>query len=101
MFLKDRLHIATKRTYTDEGFLSVPANISRVGIQNYTAAEMGLTDRDPTDIVRVYRPADEVFTDASLSSFSLLGRSFTTEENWSLPLWMAERIFASGRALRT
>lgn len=70
MFLADRLKITTEREYTDEGFLKVPARISRTGIQEYLAVEMGLTDRDPTDIIRVYRPEEEVFTDESLQSFA-------------------------------
>ena len=70
MFLTDRLNITTEREYTDEGFLKVPARISRTGIQEYLAVEMGLTDKDPKDIVRVYRPEDEVFTDESLTSFA-------------------------------
>lgn len=70
MFIKDKLKIASKRVYSDEGFLQVPAHISRVGIQNYLAVEMGLTDREPTDIIRVFRPAEEVFADTSLSSFA-------------------------------
>lgn len=70
MFLTDRLNITTEREYTDEGFLKVPARISRTGIQEYLAVEMGLTDRDPTDIIRVYRPEEEVFTDESLQSFA-------------------------------
>lgn len=70
MFLADRLNISTEREYTDEGFLRVPARISRIGIQEYLAVEMGLTDRDPTDIIRVYRPEEEVFSDDSLNSFA-------------------------------
>jgi hypothetical protein len=70
MFLADRLKITTEREYTDEGFLKVPARISRTGIQEYLAIEMGLTDRDPTDVVRVYRPEEEVFNDESLVSFA-------------------------------
>jgi hypothetical protein len=70
MFLTDRLNITTEREYTDEGFLKVPARISRTGIQEYLAVEMGLTDKDPKEIVRVYRPEDEVFTDESLISFA-------------------------------
>lgn len=70
MFLTDRLNITTQREYTDEGFLKVPAHISRVGIQNYLAVEMGLTDREPTEIIRVYRPESEVFSDQSLQSFA-------------------------------
>jgi len=70
MFLKDRLDINSERKYTDEGFLVVPARISRMGIQEYLAVEMGLEDRQPDDIVRVYRPEEEVFSDLSLTSFS-------------------------------
>lgn len=70
MFLSDRLNITTEREYTDEGFLKVPARISRIGIQEYLAVEMGLTDRDPNDIVRVYRPEEEVFISKSLTSFA-------------------------------
>ena len=69
MFLIDRLNLTTERTYTDEGFLVVPARISRTGIQEYLAVEMGLTDRDPGDIIKVYRPEEEVFSDLSLESF--------------------------------
>lgn len=70
MFLHDLLQIPSERTYTDEGFLIVPSRISRTGIQEYTAAEMGLSDRDPTDIIRVFRPEEEVFSNESLLSFS-------------------------------
>lgn len=70
MFLKDRLNINSERTYTDEGFLVVPARISRVGIQQYLAIEMGLQDRNPDDVISIYRPDEEVFSDASLASFS-------------------------------
>jgi uncharacterized protein len=70
MFLADRLNISTEREYTDEGFLKVPARISRIGIQEYLAIEMGLSDREPSDIIRVYRPEEEVFADNSLGSFA-------------------------------
>jgi len=70
MFLKDRLDINSERKYTDEGFLVVPARISRIGVQEYLAGEMGVEDRQPDDIIRVYRPEEEVFSDLSLGSFS-------------------------------
>ena len=69
MFLSDRYRITTKREYSDEGFLKVPARISRTGIQEYLASEMGLNDREPTDIIRVWRPEEEVFSDVSMKSF--------------------------------
>lgn len=60
------------KTLTPEGFLDCSAKISRVGIQEYYAFELGelFTDRDAFSIIRVYRPADEVFKSAALDSFS-------------------------------
>lgn len=58
----------TRREYTDEGFLRVPGNVARTGIQEYLARELGLPG-DPNRIIRVYRPAEEVFKDESLASF--------------------------------
>ena len=59
----------TRREYTDEGFLRVPGRVARSGIQEYLARELGM-DGDPNRIVRVMRPAEEVFSDASLQSYS-------------------------------
>lgn len=71
MLIKDRININdSQRKYTDEGFLVVPARIARTGIQEYLALEMGLEDRDPMDVIKVYRPESEVFSDVALSSFS-------------------------------
>ena len=70
MYLQDRMNLNTKRVYTDEGYLIVPAKIARTGIQKYRASEMGISDGDPNRIISVYRPPEEVFSDASLSSFS-------------------------------
>ena len=70
IFLSDRLGITSKRVYTDEGFLVVPARIARTGIQEYLAVEMGLTDREPNDIIKVFRSEEEVFSDKSLQSFA-------------------------------
>lgn len=58
----------THREYTDEGFLKVPGRVARTGIQEYLARELGL-DGDPMRIVRVYRPEEEVFADASLGTY--------------------------------
>lgn len=59
----------TKRTYTDEGFLVVPGRVARSGIQQYLASELGLMDRDPNELINVYRPSDEVFNIDSLASY--------------------------------
>ena len=58
----------TRREYTDEGFLRVPGHVARTGIQEYLARELGL-DGDPNRIVRVYRPAEEVFSSDSLATY--------------------------------
>lgn len=67
----DRMTYAiSKREYTDEGFLRVPGLVARTGIQEYLASELGLPG-DPVRIVKVMRPADEVFHVDSLASYAL------------------------------
>lgn len=56
----------TERQITDEGFLRVPAHVSRTGIQEYLGSELGFNHNN---IVRVYRPPTEVFSPDSLASF--------------------------------
>ena len=58
----------TQRVVTDEGFLRVPGNVARAGIQHYLARELGLKG-DPNRVVNVYRPEDEVFNADSLASY--------------------------------
>ena len=70
MYLEDLLQITTEREYTDEGFLKVPARISRTGIQTYTAREMDIADKEPDSPIFIYRPEEEVFSPSSLSSFA-------------------------------
>lgn len=52
---------------TQDGYLVAEAFAVRTGVQHYTGAEMGLTDRD---VVAVYRPEEEVRAADSLRSFS-------------------------------
>lgn len=67
--INDRISYAvSNREYTEEGFLRVPGRVARVGIQDYLAGELGLTG-DPRRIVKVMRPADEVFHVDSLASY--------------------------------
>jgi len=74
IFLSDEISIdipkSSEREYTREGYLRVPAKIARTGIQEYSAGELGLADREPGDIVKIMRPADEVLTQRSLQSFA-------------------------------
>ncbi|AUR99188.1 coil containing protein [Vibrio phage 1.263.B._10N.286.51.B1] len=60
----------SSRQYLDNGFLRVSGKAARTGVYEYLACELGLTDRAPTEIVRVYRPEEEVFNDASIQSYS-------------------------------
>jgi len=55
---------------TDDGYLVGSAKVARTGIQEYLAGELGLTDRNPGDIVRVWRSEDEVFSKASLATYA-------------------------------
>lgn len=61
--------VNTRRSYTDEGFLKVPGRVARTGVYEYLASELGITDRAPNEIVKVYRPPEEVFKAASLDSY--------------------------------
>lgn len=66
--LHDKATISSRVTDA-RGFLTVKAVFSKVGIQRYTARELGLQGRPPGDILRILRPADEVFAQDSLDSF--------------------------------
>lgn len=70
MFLTDRLTLDAPRR-TKDGYYAVRARAARAGVQDYLGYEV-----DPkgerfaaTDVVPVYRPADEVFNPASVHSF--------------------------------
>jgi uncharacterized protein len=62
-------NFSSRREYTDEGFLRVPGNVARTGIQDYLASELGL-DGNPSRLIRVYRPAEEVFAADSLATYN-------------------------------
>ena len=69
---------------TDRGLIAV-AKAARTGIQEYLGSEVGRPDMG---IVRVYRPADEVFSADALASFSHAPITIdhppemVTPENW-------------------
>ncbi|MEI7261323.1 DUF2213 domain-containing protein [Pectobacterium carotovorum] len=69
--IRDRVAfpVPSQREITPEGYLKVPGRVARVGIQQYLASELGLTDRPPGQIVNVYRPPEEVFKPSSLASY--------------------------------
>lgn len=68
-YFQDKVKLPSRRTYTDDGYLRVPARIGRVGVQTYRAHEIGLKDRDPNELVNVYRSPEEVFDKESMESF--------------------------------
>lgn len=69
MKIRDKATVSTRKTLPD-GSLQVDAVFARTGIQLYTAGELGLTDRKATDLVRVWRPAAEVFKQEAIDSFA-------------------------------
>lgn len=73
ILLQDRatIPVPTHREYTDNGYLKVPGRVALAGnVQQYTAQELGLTDRPDNSVVSVYRPAESVFDPASLASYA-------------------------------
>ena len=56
-------------TITDDGYLEAPARVARTGIQTYAGWELGRPDLKTVD---VYRCEEEVFSKASLETFSKL-----------------------------
>jgi hypothetical protein len=89
-FFTDRVEIADKAArITRDGYLVADALVGRANnIQEYRAAELGLTDRAPDEVIRIFRPADKVFAKDALAS--LAHRPITldhpaenvTAENW-------------------
>jgi hypothetical protein len=55
---------------TADGYMVGTAKVARIGIQEYLASELQLSDRNPNDIIRVYRPEEEVFSRDSLATYA-------------------------------
>lgn len=73
MLFHDRAKIEGQARITREGYLVADAYVALANnIQNYTAAELGLTDRAPTDTIRLFRPESEVFATDSVATASRL-----------------------------
>lgn len=66
MKFTDAVAVSGTRRTTD-GYLVAEARSVRTGIQLYAGHEVGKPEKS---VVRVYRPADAVFADASLQSFT-------------------------------
>jgi hypothetical protein len=69
--LSDALTIdAASVRETRDGYLVANARTARTGIQLYTARDLGFTDRAGSDVIRVYRPPEEVFAADALASMA-------------------------------
>lgn len=67
----DRAEISGPARITKDGYFVADALVARANnIQEYYARELGLTDRQPDDVVRVFRPAAEVFHKDAMSSLA-------------------------------
>ncbi len=66
--MTDRVE-SSRRRITDAGDLVADAVFARIGIQQYTAAEVRAPGRKPHETLNVYRPASEVFKQKTLDSF--------------------------------
>jgi len=69
--LSDVLTGVEAKTHKD-GYKVVRAKVARTGIQEYNRYELGdaAPVGNPSDKIRVYRPADQVFSDQSLNGWS-------------------------------
>lgn len=78
-----------KARITPEGYFVADALVARANnIQDYRAGELGIADRDPNDVIRVFRPESEVFAVDSLKTASRLPitldhpRAMVDASNW-------------------
>jgi len=62
----DRATIGTVRR-TADGYITARAKAVRTGVQDYRASELGLMGND---LIRVYRPPEEVFSKDSVAGFA-------------------------------
>jgi len=68
MMLYDAVETRGSRI-TRDGYLVAEARVARTGIQLYSAGELGL-DGEPSRVVRVLRPAEEVFAADAMASYA-------------------------------
>lgn len=75
----------TTRSFTKDGFLVVPAKLSKTGIFNYLGSELGKTEKETYQLART---ENSLFTDETISSFEnapiTVGHpeEDVTAENW-------------------
>lgn len=69
ILLNDRISVPSNRKLTDAGQMLVPCAFARTGSQLYTAGQLGLQDKEPNEVVEVFRDEADVFDEAALESF--------------------------------
>ena len=67
MLVFDRMSELSNVSITADGYLKTEVRVARTGIQTYLGKEIGKPERG---LVRVYRPADEVFATDALASYA-------------------------------
>jgi hypothetical protein len=89
--ISDKIELSiNQKQITDEGYLVTDGVIARTGIQEYYAFEFGAdVGAKPTDVIKLYRPPEEVFAPDSISSFENAPvtidhpASDVTADNWA------------------
>jgi hypothetical protein len=98
VLITDRLEI-TDKSRTKDGYLVTAARFARTGIYEYAGRDLGKPEKD---IVRVYRPEDEVFSQDAMASFA--HRPITNDHPEGMvdaANWKREAVgFTDGRVAR-
>jgi hypothetical protein len=78
----------SKRRKNKQGFLEARDSVlARTGILRYSASELGLTDRDPDEMLNIYRSPEALFNKATMDSFKSVAmtsrhpKDFITADN--------------------
>lgn len=76
--------VESTRTMTSDGYLIAPAIIARAGVFEYLAGELGLTDRKPDVVVKVFRSVDALTkaVESFESQAVTLDHKWTNAQNW-------------------
>src|ERR1044072_8789161 len=98
------------RNYDLNGWFEIKGNpLSKVGVFDYSGAQVGAPPADHGKIYKVFRPAEELANPETLASFRLtplindhamLGEGFTDAENKGGDGVIGEDVYCSDRVLR-
>lgn len=98
------------RTYDLNGWFEIKGNpLSKVGVFDYSGAQVGAPPADADRIFKVYRPAEELADPDAIASFRLtplindhtmLGEDYTPAENKGVDGVIGEDVYFSDNVLR-